>query len=158
MSSQGTTGLKGLRQLPAGFECYAQPVQYENIAANGVGYRSTPAIWDRWDTILGPKPSECINALGSDHSWLATLVDDKLKFLPILHPVTSEPLFRRKGNGAKSGTPAPSTPPKEPPPLPTGKEELNASPDVGACEPASVEPPEPPQDYLFSERVTWLGQ
>ena len=143
------TELKGLRKLPAGFERYTHPVQYVNVAKNGVGYRSTPAIWDRWDDVLGPKPSECIDALGSDHNWLATLVNGDLKFLPLLHPSTSVPLFRRNGD-AKDGTPAPTNtkalapaetfpplPVKTLPLLPTG-EEFPAPPDIDAAPPSSV--------------------
>ena len=103
--------LKSAAKLPSGFEYFPEPIQYENIAPAGVAYRNTPALWDRWVDIRGPEPTECIYALGSDHHWLATEVESvngSVKFLPLLHPTTSSPLFRRKNSSTEAFPPPPA--------------------------------------------------
>ena len=116
------------KKLPAGFEHYVEPIQYVNIAGSGVCFRNSPALWDRWAEVRGPEPSECIYALGSDHNWLATEVNKIVRYLPLLHPATSAPLFRRTQNGAMSEIalpPAPEIenfPPMPIPSMPTGVE------------------------------------
>ena len=112
------------KTLPAGFDHYAEPIQYVNIAGSGVCFRNSPALWDRWAEVRGPEPSECIYALGSDHNWIATEVNKIVRYLPLLHPSTSAPLFRRTQenglNGSMSELTLPSAPEIENfPPMPT---------------------------------------